>query len=54
MVGILMGFSSIGGIIGPTLAGWTFDKTGSYYLIWIAFCLLTLLSGFVMLRVKHS
>ncbi|MBN2568197.1 MAG: MFS transporter [Deltaproteobacteria bacterium] len=54
MVGILMGFSSIGGIIGPTLAGWTFDKTGSYYLIWIAFCLLTLVSGFVMLRAKPS
>ena len=51
MVGILMGFSSIGVIIGPTLAGWTFDTTGSYYLIWIAFCLLTLISGFVILRV---
>ena len=54
MVGILMGFSSIGGIIGPTLAGWTFDIKGSYYLIWIVFCLLTLISGFVILRVTPS
>lgn len=50
LVGILMGFSSIGGIIGPTLTGWTFDTTGSYYLVWIVFCLLILLSGFIILR----
>ncbi len=49
MVGILMGFASIGGIIGPTIAGWTFDTMGSYYLIWMVFCLLTLISGFVIL-----
>jgi len=28
MVGIVMGSASIGGIIGPTLAGWAFDTTG--------------------------
>jgi len=36
MVGIIMGVSSIGGIIGPTLAGWIYDTTGSYFGVWVA------------------
>jgi MFS family permease len=40
-VGILMGISSIGGIVGPALAGWTFDSFGSYHVIWITFSGLT-------------
>lgn len=38
ILGITMGFASIGGIIGPTLAGWVFDTLGSYHLIWFVFC----------------
>ena len=38
ILGITMGSASIGGIIGPTLAGWTFDTLGSYDLIWFVFC----------------
>lgn len=38
ILGITMGFASIGGIIGPTLAGWVFDTLGSYHLIWVVFC----------------
>jgi sugar phosphate permease len=37
ILGITMGFASIGGIIGPTLAGWVFDTLGSYHLIWFVF-----------------
>jgi len=37
MIGITMGAGSIGGIIGPTLAGWLFDTVGSYRLIWFVF-----------------
>jgi cyanate permease len=37
-MGIVMGFAAMGGIIGPTAAGWVFDTTGSYVLIWRAFC----------------
>jgi sugar phosphate permease len=36
-LGIMMGITSIGVIIGPSLAGWTFDTLGSYRLIWLAF-----------------
>lgn len=45
MLGIVMGSASIGGIIGPTLAGWVFDSLGSYHLIWVG------LSGFVSLAI---
>ena len=35
LLGIVLGSSSVGGIIGPTIAGWIFDKTGSYIPAWI-------------------
>jgi OFA family oxalate/formate antiporter-like MFS transporter len=38
LLGITMGSASIGGIIGPTVAGWAFDTWGSYHLIWFVFC----------------
>lgn len=34
MIGIVLGSSSVGGILGPTLAGYTFDHVGSYALVW--------------------
>lgn len=37
LLGIIMGAASLGGIIGPPLAGWVFDTWQSYYYIWIAF-----------------
>lgn len=37
MIGFVMSSASIGGIIGPTLAGWVFDTQGSYLLIWLTF-----------------
>ena len=37
MIGILLGFSAIGGMIGPTLTGWLYDTFGNYNFIWIAF-----------------
>jgi len=38
MIGIVMGSASMGGIIGPTLAGWVFDTTGSYISVWYGLC----------------
>lgn len=51
MIGILMGFGSIGGIIGPTLAGWAFDTLGSYNIIWFVFCGIIGLAIWLMLRI---
>lgn len=53
-LGTIMGISSIGGILGPILAGWTFDVRGSYHLIWLFFCGLTAVSVIAILMVKSS
>ena len=37
LLGIMMGIVSIGAIIGPSIAGWNFDTSGSYHPIWLAF-----------------
>lgn len=37
ILGLMMGISFIGGVIGPSVAGWTFDTLGSYRMIWLAF-----------------
>ena len=52
MLGIIMGLGSIGGIIGPTLAGWVFDTLGSYLVTWLIFCGLSALSIGLILRIK--
>jgi len=53
MIGITMGSASIGGIIGPTLAGWVFDTFGSYHLIWLVFCGLSGLAISLALKIKR-
>jgi len=52
MLGIIMGFGAIGGIIGPTLAGWVFDTLQSYQFVWLIFCGLSGLSIWLVLRIK--
>jgi MFS family permease len=41
LMGIVMGLAAMGGIIGPTAAGWVFDTTGSYVDIWRILCALS-------------
>ena len=53
MMGILMGSSSVGGIIGPTLAGWVFDSFGTYQSLWIVYALSTSLMILFILRMKQ-
>ena len=52
IIGVIMGSGAIGGIIGPTLAGWVFDTLGSYHLIWFVLCGLTCLTTVLILRIK--
>jgi len=52
MIGMVMSSASIGGIIGPTLAGWIFDSLGSYLLAWIIFSGFVGLSSILVLRIK--
>lgn len=34
MLGIALGAASVGGILGPTFAGYAFDRLGGYALSW--------------------
>ena len=53
MIGMVMGSSSVGSILGPTLAGWAFDTVGSYLFIWIAFSASLGLSTLLVLRIRR-
>jgi MFS family permease len=54
LIGLVMGASALGGIIGPTLAGFIFDTTGSYYLTWVAIGIPSSISVFLMLSVEKK
>ncbi|MEI7671230.1 MAG: MFS transporter [Deltaproteobacteria bacterium] len=48
LLGIVMGAAAAGGMIGPTLAGFIFDTTGSYHYTWISFGIASSLSVLLM------
>jgi len=52
MLGIIMGAGSLGGIIGPTLAGWVFDTLRSYHFIWLVYCGICILCVGLILRTR--
>jgi MFS family permease len=52
LLGIIMGSASIGGIIGPTLAGWVFDTTADYRIMWFGLCGLSLLAVALTSRIQ--
>jgi sugar phosphate permease len=54
MIGIIMGSGAVGGIIGPTLAGWMFDVLGTYQPVWFIFFVLSGLATVLILRIKQA
>ena len=54
LLGIMMGFAACGGIIGPTAAGWMFDRTGSYYSVWLAFSALIVVAMILILGIESK
>ncbi|MGD2125077.1 MAG: MFS transporter [Desulfobacteraceae bacterium] len=52
MLGIIMGAASLGGIMGPTLAGWIFDKLADYRFAWLLLCSLTFLAVGLISKIK--
>jgi len=54
MLGVIMGSAAVGGIMGPTLAGFVFDTTGNYQYIWVVFSGLIFLSSLLILRIKSK
>ncbi|MFB0506368.1 MAG: MFS transporter [Thermodesulfobacteriota bacterium] len=52
LIGIIMGMAAIGGVIGPSTAGWAFDNVGSYHGVWLAFAGTTVIAIVLILRLK--
>ena len=51
-LGIMMGFAACGGIIGPTTAGWVFDRMESFYFVWLTLSALIGLAIMLILRIE--
>jgi MFS transporter, OFA family, oxalate/formate antiporter len=56
MIGIVLGSASIGGILGPTLAGYAFDRLGDYTLVWRLGAAVSVIALVLTLRMRppHS
>jgi len=54
LLGIMMGFGACGGIIGPTTAGWVFDRMQSYYFVWLAFSGLIALAVILIMGIESK
>jgi MFS family permease len=49
ILGINMGITMIGGIMGPPLVGWVFDTYGSYQSVWYAFSGIVLIGMIILI-----
>ncbi len=54
LLGITMGTASLGGMIGPPLAGWVFDNWGVYEPLWLAFCALMGIGILIVSTIRPS
>lgn len=54
LIGLVMGASAIGGLIGPTMAGYLFDTTGRYSFTWILLGIAALSSVALMLGLEQQ
>ncbi|MDZ4163879.1 MAG: MFS transporter, partial [Smithellaceae bacterium] len=52
-LGITLGAGSLGGVIGPTLAGLIYDLQGAYFLAWIIFSFLLVISLLLTLKIER-
>ncbi len=52
ILGIMAGIGSASRLLGPTLAGWTYDTFGNYQPIWFFFSGTFAVSVFLILKIK--
>ncbi len=52
LMGIILGMAAMGGVIGPSVAGWVFDNVGSYQGVWLVFAGTTVIAIVLLLRLK--
>ncbi len=51
--GILIGITSLGAMLGPYLAGWTFDMWQNYHYAWIIFTVINIISLALMITIPR-
>jgi OFA family oxalate/formate antiporter-like MFS transporter len=51
LIGLVMGIGAIGAMIGPTLTGFIFDATGSYYVAWIGLGIISCFSVVLVMNI---
>ena len=54
LMGIMMGCGAVGGIVGPTAAGWVFDRMGTYHFVWLTLSMLIGVAVFLILGVESK
>jgi len=54
LLGAIKGVAAVGGLIGPCLAGWTFDTLTSYRPIWLILAGTTVVAAVLILRINTS
>ncbi|UCG67326.1 MAG: MFS transporter [Deltaproteobacteria bacterium] len=52
ILGVMGGIGTIGVIIGPSVAGWTYDTLGSYHSIWLIFAATSVIPVALILTIK--
>jgi MFS family permease len=54
LFGIITGITAIGGVIGPSAAGWSFDTLGSYHSVWLWFAGTIVIAMVLILRLPPA
>jgi sugar phosphate permease len=52
VVGMMLGLAAMGGVIGPSAAGWAFDNLGDYHVVWLCFTGTIIIAIVLLLRLK--
>ena len=52
ILGVIGGIGTIGVVIGPSVAGWTYDTLGSYHPIWLIFAATSVIPVALVLTIK--
>lgn len=52
LLGLMAGITTVGRIMGPFLAGWTYDTLGSYHPIWLVFAGISIIPVILMLTMQ--
>jgi len=51
--GLVIGINALGGILGPPLAGWSYDTWGDYRVVWLVFSVLSLAAACLVLASRR-